>query len=303
MLYKIGKKLFEILRNILHFTQIVLILLCFFIVLYWILQIAGVQWIQPAAPFFEAIKNFTHIFYNRTSDITGVAIDFAFLISVIIILLIVWGLKPLIEQLEELEEKYDSAYKIIKKKVEDKFNADLEHHYIKTETQNNKYLILVKFNITDMTVDSFYTHEISKLTEQKTSEVMSDFTKSINKDLQCQNKILKDNILLYFNDIEKVEEVINKLKLILKELKTKYIQQNCKIQVFVAVETYAKANEIVPKVQKLIYMNKLELSDRIICLSSFKQRYSLLKEKNFTIEIEGAYKLGENEEEVSVIKT
>ena len=267
------------------------------------LQIAQVPWLNATAPLFETIKDITHLFYNRISKIDNVQIDFAFLIASFAILFIVWGIKLLIEKIEFIETKYDTTYKTIKKKVEEEFNVSLEKQYIKNEHKNNKFLVMVKLKVKDLSVDAFFSRDTTPRDTKKELEIMSNFMEVIDEDLQCQKKLFNDNLLLYFTNFDKIDETLDKLRLIIKNLKTKHLEDKWQITTSIGVDTYAAINEIAPKMQKLILLNKLGLDNKMLCLSSFKQRYSLLNKKKYTIDVEGAYKLGENEEEVSIIKS
>lgn len=267
------------------------------------LQIAQIPWLNAAAPLFETIKDITHLFYNRISNINDVQIDFAFLIASFAILFIVWGIKLLIEKIELIEEKYDATYKTIKKKAEENFNVSLEKQYIKNEHKNNKFLVMVKLKVRDLSVDAFFSRDTTPRDTKKELEIMSNFMEILDEDLPCQKKLFDDNLLLYFPNFDKINETLDNLRLIIKNLKNKHLEDKWQITASVGVDTYAGANEIAPKAQKLILLNKLGLDNKILCLSSFRQRYSLLKEKKYNIEVEGAYKLGENEEEVSIIKS
>lgn len=302
MFYKIGKKIFEIVRNSLHFVQIALIFFCFFMVTYWVFELAQAKWIQFATPFFEVVKSITHLFYNRITDINGVTVDFSFLIATFALLLIVLILKSIIEQIENLEQKYDIMHEKIKKKQEDTFNTTLNKQYIESEAKNNKFLVLVQFDLTNIGRNAAYDKNLEQTTEKKANAVMSDFIESATEEFRCPQTLTNENLLLYFNDFKKVDEIIEKLKQIINGIKRKYIEEKWQIDANLSIDAYAQAGEIKPKVQKLVKINKLALGNKIACLSTFKHRYSLLENKKFNIEVEGLYKLTEAEEEVSVIK-
>jgi len=162
---------------------------------------------------------------------------------------------------------------------------------------------MVKLKVKDLSVDAFYSRDTTPRDTNKELEIMSNFMEVIDEDLQCQKKLFNDNLLLYFTNFDKIDETLDKLRLIIKNLKTKHLEDKWQITTSIGVDTYAAINEIAPKIQKLILLNKLGLDNKMLCLSSFKQRYSLLNKKKYTIDVEGAYKLGENEEDVSIIKS
>ncbi len=103
-----------------------LVFLSFFVTLYWLLQLGQVQFIEYFAPFFEAIKNITHLFYQRNVTVDFATIDFSFLIATFIFLIIAWVLNFAVEGIEILEEQYDFYCAGIRKKNEELFNIGLE---------------------------------------------------------------------------------------------------------------------------------------------------------------------------------
>lgn len=276
--------------------RVALIFLSFFIILYWILQLAGINFIKPLASFFEGIKAFTHIFYNKTAQINGAAIDFSFLISALTILLFVFGLKFIIDYIEFAERKYDSICNYLKKKKEDSFNIKLEKQYLTNEYKNNKFLVLIKFNVTDLSKDKFFNKDISNGIEQKQKEILKEFSDGLEEKLKFQERFINEGILLYFYNFDNIDEILSIVKNNIKDLSLRYNEQQYRINFFIGVEVYADTEEIPLKVEKLIKLVKLGLANNIICLSTFKQRYALIKNPKYTVETQGVYTIIENED-------
>lgn len=302
MFYKLGKKLFEFFVNLLHFVQVTLIFLSFFTILYWLLQLGGVTFIQPFAPFFEMIKNITHLFYSRTVKIDEVTIDFSFLIATFIFLLIVWGLKFVIEYVDFFEKKYDSIHKYLKNRREELFNFNLHRQNFTDEYKYNNFLIFIKFSAINLSKDSFFSRDINIGVEQKQEEILKDFSYTIEEMFKCQKKDLKGGILLYFNGFNNVDRVLYVFKDIMSTLKHKYNSQKWQVNYFSVVEIYAKSEEITPKIEKLTKLSELALKDKIVCLAAFKQRYSLSESPKHYMEGRGIYRLGDTEEEIFCIE-
>ena len=302
MFYKLGKKLFDFFINALHFVQVVLIFLAFATILYWLLQLGGVTFIQPVAPFFEAIKGITHLFYLRTVKVDEVTIDFSFLVAAFVFLLVVWALKFVIEYVEFFEEKYDSIHKYLKKKREDVFNFALHRQNLANEYRYDSFLIFIKFSAINLAKDSMFSRDINVGVEQKQAEILKDFSANIEESLKCQKKILKDGVLLYFSTFDDVDRVLCGLKDIMSILKRKYDAQKWQTTYFSAIEIYAKPEEIAPKTEKLTKLTELALKNKIVCFATFKQRYSLSDSPKHRIEGKGIYRLGEMEEEIFCIE-
>lgn len=303
MFYKLGKKFFHLLIDFIRLVQVVLIFLSFFIILYWILQLAGATFIEPFAPFFEGIKSITHIFYNRTVKVDTITIDFSFLVATFAVLLFAWGLKFVVECIEFAEKKYDSIYKYFKKKSEDLFNKGLERQYLMQEHKNNKFLLLIKFSAVNLSKDKFFNKDAEIKVEEKEIEILEDFSNNLEDILTCEKSFLNEELLLNFDDFDDVDEVLLFIENIMKKLKRKYEAEQWKINFLASTEVYANAKEIMPRTEKLMKLIKLDLRDKIVCLATFKQRYSLIKSPKYVIEEQGVYKISGNEDVFCIKKS
>lgn len=302
MLYKIGKKFFIILLNVLKFIQVALVFLSFFIILYWLFQLGGATFIQPAAPFFDSIKDLVHLFYTRVVTIENESIDFSFLIATFALLFIVWCLKFVIEDVDMVEKRYDSTYKVIKQKAENLFNFTLEQQSIVEEHRNNYFMILIKFNIINLAKESFYSKDTNFDVGEKQKEILSEFAQNISQSVECSKKILSDEILLSFNGFKNVDETLLKLTNVINGIKNKHADEHLQINYLVGIDTYSESQEALEKLKKLAMLTKLGLKDKVICLATFKRRYSLIYKPKYFIESVGIYKI-DRDEEVFCIKS
>lgn len=297
MFYQIGKNLFRFVINALQFLRVVLVFLSFATVLYWILQLAGATFIAPVAPFFEGIRSTTHLFYNRTVQSGDTAVDFAFLIAAFLFLGIVWGLKFAIEEIENAEEKYDEIYKVLKKKAEEHFNLQLEKEYTTKEKKNNKILILIKFHAENLLKDSYYDKDTNAGVDEKQKQLLIIFCKNLEQKLSLQKRFLNDGLLMYFDNFKDINKILMHI-----ENEMKVIKQICREEKWystasVSVETYAEDTEVLAKIKNLVILIRLNLQNMIICLGTFRQRYSLSENQKYFIEAEGLYTIDNNVQE------
>lgn len=271
--------------------------LSFATVLYWIFQLAGATFITPFAPFFEGIRNTTHLFYNRTIQSGEQAVDFAFLIAAFIFLGIVWGLKFAIEEIENAEEKYDDIYQKVKQKAEEHFNLQLEREYTAKEKKNNKILVLIKFHAENLLKDNYYDKDVNAGVEEKQKELLIIFCKHLEQKLQFQKRFLNDGLLMYFDNFKDINKILFQI-----EEEQKAIKQICRDDKWystaaVSVETYADDTEVLAKIKNLVILIRLNLQNMIICLGSFRQRYSMSENQKYFIEAEGLYTIENNAQE------
>lgn len=296
MSYKLGKKIFEWATNFLQFLRVVLVFLCFFTIFYWILELAGVDFIKFAAPFFEFIKNTVHIFYNKTTLINGKELDFVFLVAVVVFLLVIWWLKFVIDFMEVLETKFEKIYEHLRKREEKIFNENLEKEYLEAEYKNDKVLFLVKFTASNLTKDSYFERNVEEGVNEKEKAVLKEFNSNIFENLRCPSEFLDNGVLLYFKDFENIDKFILQIEYTIQDLKEKYREEKWQINYTAGIDVYADTKEVEPKIQTLKNLLKLDSNNKIICLSSFKHRYLLRKYKKYDFESQGFYQIIENEE-------
>lgn len=302
MFYKIGKALFRFVLNSVNFLRLLLVFWAFFTLVYWLFQLGGNTFVNQFAPLFEPIKDFIHIFYTRVATIDKVSIDFSFLLAAILMFLIVWGLKFVVEYIELAERKYDSIYRFIKKKAEEVFNLNLETQYLSMEHKNNKLLFLIKFSANNAAKDSFFNRDFEMGVEEKEKEILLAFLKGLDISSTMQKRFLNEGTLLYFEDFNDVERILAALKSNIMNLQRVYAEQKWVITSLMSVEAYAENKDIEAKLKNLIMLNSLNQPDQILCSGAFKQRYSLIHNPKLIIEDQGFYKMAKGGEEVYAIK-
>lgn len=296
MFHKIAKKFFHFLINLVQGIQVSLVFLAFFVILYWILQIAGATFLTPVAPFFEGIKAIIHTFYSRTVTIDKVTVDFSFLLASFLILLIAQSLKLLAESIEFLEKKYDSIYKYFKNKAESLFNIGLEKDYLAHEKRNNKFLLFIQFNLANLNKDKFFDKDVEVGVDEKQKEVAKEFYETFGKDLKFEKGFTKEGLLYYFNDFANIEKVISEVVNSTGALRAKYAKEKWQVSYLAGIDVYENSNEVALKARKLVMLSKLELKNKIACLATFKQRYALIKSPLYKVEGRGTYKIDKNED-------
>lgn len=303
MLYELGKKLFELIDNALKFIQVFLIFLSFFVILYWLLQLGGATYLGPVAPFFEAIKNFTHLFYQRTVTVDEVTIDFSFMIAALTFLLVVWLLRFIIEDIELVEEKYDSFYKSYKEKAEKLFNAGLERQYVIHEHRNNKFMFYVKVKAVNLAKNSMFNSDSAVGVDEKEQEVLAEFVAKLEANFKLQKRFMHEGFLLYFNNFGDIDSVVFHIEKIVSSQKIRCKTDKWQVRFYMSIEPYSEDKDLILKAKNLFALAKLGLSDEIVSLGSLKQRYDLVKNPKCIIEGRGIYKVEIGEEEVFRIKT
>ncbi|MDD3436252.1 MAG: hypothetical protein PHC64_03760 [Candidatus Gastranaerophilales bacterium] len=295
MLYEVGKKIFKTSIDILKFIQVSLVFLSFSIVFYWLLELAGATFIQPAAPFFNQIKDIVHTFYTRTTTIDQITMDFSFLLATFILLFIAWGIKPIVKFIRKIEKQYDESHRFLKQQSEKIFNVGLEQEYVMTETRNDKFLVMIKLCATNLSKDKFFDKDFKEGVEEKEKEVLEEFYNCIEQD-KCSKEILDDILILYFDNFNNIDKTINYVDNLISVFKTKYLAQNWKFDILIAIDAYTMKKEPEKIIKKMILLLRLNLINKMLCLGTFKQRYSLINNPKYNLQGFGIYKIFENEE-------
>lgn len=283
--------------------QVSLVFLSFFILLYWVLDIVKVDFIAPVAPFFETIKNITHIFYNRISDINGIKIDFSFLMATAVILLFAWGLKFLIDYIKVIEKGYDKTYEIIKNKDQEIFNQQLEKEHQSKEVQNNQFIMLTKFKAINLKKDILFDRDINEGVKEKENEILFDFLEFIEDEFDCEKKFIADGILISFSNFDNINRIIYRLMSGISVIKKKFADENWQVDYVIAIDVYSKEAEKEIKTRKLTGLINLGLENEILCLGTFKERYSILKKQDYFLHSKGIYQIFGDNKEVFRIKS
>lgn len=301
MHYELGKKLFRFLIEALQFIRVALVFLAFFTTFYWLLQLMNPAWVTAVSPFFEPIKDFVHTFYNRTISTEEATVDFAFLIGSLIMILVSWGIKFVVEGVKDVEKKYDEAHFALKKKAEQLFNLELEMEYQLAERKNKNFLLLVKMNAINLKKDSFFDKDANEGSDEKQKEALDDFYKKLATKISFQKKKIEENTLLYFNNFDDIDNVLNEFNRNFESLQSQFLAEKWQLNYYAAIEAYATDKEVLDKYKILATLVKLNLKNEIVCLGTFKQRYSINKIQKHFLECKGIYKILK-EEEVFCVK-
>ncbi len=296
MFYNLGKKFFEIFINLIQSVRVFLVFWCFFIILYWILQIANVPFIQNVAVLFEPIKDVVHIFYNKDVVINQISVDFSFLYATFFILLFAWGLKFFAEFIENTGEKYEEIHDFIKEKTETVLNMQLDVENKLSESKKKKFIILASFYAKNLKKDSFFDRNTDEGTEQKEQLAINLFCSNLAKSVNFQQRTANNNILMYFNNFNTIDKVFINFEKTFEKLKSDFKEQGWSIDFTASVETYFEQGEIKEKISLMEKLIKLDIKNEILCLSSFKQRYLIIDKPEYELSCKGIYNIDGQQE-------
>lgn len=294
------KKSFEIAKNIINLIRVALVFFTFFMILYWIFEIAKAPFIADFMPFFNSIKGFVHLFYTKTQTVDGVDVDFSFLVLGLTLLLISWLLKFVVEFIEELEDKYDDIYRAFKTKSQDIFNLNLERSYLTAENKNKNFAFLIRFTAKNLAKDSFYDYNTEDGAEDNKKRALEEFISEMAKSFAIEKRTYGDGAILFFNNIKTIDKILRQVDKNVEEIRASYKEKKWEVNYLASMETYAEESEVMEKCKTLIMLIKLNLKNEILCLSTFKSRYLLEKNQQFFLESKGTYKINREEDVFSI---
>jgi hypothetical protein len=263
---------------------------------YWIFEIAGAKFVESFTPFFNSVKDFIHIFYNRITTVDTVQLDYSFLVFAIFLLIIVWLLKFVVEFIENIEKRYDSIYRNIKNKTQNLFNLNLEQSHLQLEKRNNDFVMLLKFSAINLSQDNFYSHETDDGIVEKQKAVMDEFLTLLSKTLIFEKRVLGEGMLLFFHSVKNVDKILLGITKTLEKVRDQNKDQKWNVEFLSGIETYSNEKEVMDKCKSIIMLVKLNLKNEILCLSTFKHRYEALNNQQFFIESKGVYNINEDED-------
>lgn len=294
MFYKIIKKSFELIINVIYILQITLVFLAFFSVIYWILKLAQAPFVVHFAPFFEGINSFVHLFYNRTVEYEEATVDFSFIIASLLMIGTAWVLSLVKGVVKTIEEHFDVAAANLKSKKEASFNKKLESHHVHQEKKNKKFVIMVNMDAVDLSKDSFF-NKIDPEDEMKIAKQgLRELCVNLSTALKFTTKVTDNGVLLLFDNFDDIDEILSEYENIVDKLRDKHKRQRRQLSVYTAFEL-VQSTDIYRIMLNLV---NLKLENEIICMAPFKNRYTLIKKPQYLIDSKGIYKINGAEESV-----
>lgn len=286
-----------------EFIRVFLVFLAFFTLVYWFMQLWGFPFTGWAYFVFEGIKNFVHIYYHRVVTTDEATVDFSFLIAALSMLFISWMLKPAVEQVKFAEEKYDSFYRRMRQREEEIYNSMLEAQNKLEIARTNKFLILLTFMPVNMAKNALYDKDVRIGVDEKKKEVCLEILDLLSKKLRCKQVVSNNDILLNFEDFESINHILDYLNETIVSLRQKYRNEKWQIDYIMGAEVYSTQDELAQKIKNLNMLTRLNFKNEAVCLASFCQRYTIIREQKYDIEGKGIFRLPDGKDtEVFSIK-
>ena len=180
------------------------------IVIYWLETILTAQWnwLNFIKPALNAILDFANNIFSFKIDAFGTIFDTKYIIALILLVVLMFIAKLIVESIEKLQEMYNNAYidyKLIKEKS---FNKKLKNTIEKEQNKISKYAILINTQIKKK-----FSHAENKINIDEQNKLMNDF---IYEKLNVQYQAFNGGFLYYFDKFDEIDDVIEVLFKVLK---------------------------------------------------------------------------------------
>lgn len=283
--------------------QIVLIVFSFLMLLYWILDLAGVKLPIFISTFFEGVKEFIHIFYRREVGITGEWIDFSYVLGVLICLGFVLIIKYVVEEVEHLDRITDRVNREVKQKAETVLNAELELESVAESYKVNRVIMMISFLVKNTESDKFFAPNpnIEQDTRDTNIEITNRFYEYMKGLNEAKVQKLGSIVMIYDIGFSGIDEFLSKVESEVSRLRFEYGKRNWTVMLVSGLEAYASGVGIGEQIEKLQRLVKIEFKNKFSCLSTFRGRYLMERGGKYEIVSKGIYKI-KGEEEVYILK-
>lgn len=299
--YTFLKKLVKIFIHIIQFTQVCLSGLVFVVALFWVLELAGVNFLSSLVPLMNSITHFVRIFYHQEIVIGDQFLDGALLFFDLLLIIGIYLLFKLKDFFKYLIESIDYDLSLAKKAREDEFNKQLHKELEKKISKLDNIAILVELRLQNHTFSNIWQKENLEGVEEKTNEAFKFLHDAMLAVSGCKMAKTDNKMLILNNKFDNIEKILDTLCANLSLLNNKYKRQRWLLTYYIGIDLYDKdensVKDIYPLIQNFV---DLKVPDQILGSSNFNIRYNMFPNQTYELSKNGDYKLRCADEEVCV---
>ena len=199
-------------RRLNDIGQIISLVCAFFILaitLSWLELILKAQWawLNFIKPVLNPILDFSSSIFPISIS-TFPAFDAKYVIAIIILLLLMLVSRLTIEQLVNLQERYQNSYIDYKLAKEKSFNQSLQKNIVNKEKKILKYMVLINTKLKKK-----FSHQELNINIDEQNQKMNKF---LFEKTGVQHQAFNGGFLYYFDDFDKIDKVLEVLFKVLK---------------------------------------------------------------------------------------
>ncbi|MBP3925119.1 hypothetical protein J6E39_07760 [bacterium] len=295
------KKIVKIFIHIIRFTQVCLSGLVFVVALFWLLDLAGINFLSPLIPFMDSISHFVRIFYHQEIVVGDEFFDGTLLFFDLLMVITIYLLFKLKEVCMYFIEELEYEESLAKKAREDEFNKQLHKELEKKISKLDNIAILVELKLKNHTFSNIWHKENLDGIEEKTNEVFKFLHDAMLNVPDCKMAKTDNKMLILNNKFINIEKILDTLTVNLSLLQTKYKKQRWLLTYYIGIELYEKeeqsVKDIYPLIQNLI---DLQVPNEILVSSNFNIRYNMFTKQTYELSKKGEYKLRSAKDDVCI---
>lgn len=302
-IYRFCSKLLQFILNILFVVQIALIILVFLTATYWFFDLIGSSSFSFFEPVASYISDLIRLFYDRDIEIGGMYIDGTLLMFDILALVTVFVIA---KSKYYFHKAIDNVYYLVsdrKKKIEDRFNAQLKQESDEMIKKYQKAALLVKFVARNLQIDAVWGGDSDKGVAEKQDEAFKIFYGALKSLPDCRFSMADDKLVVILEDFEKIDNLLYFVEQSVLRINENMKKKSWMINFYIGAEVYrSNANfnkEIYPNLEKLL---SLKYQNEILCFGNFNIRYNIKSNQMYSISLKGKFDINDGSDVYTVIK-
>lgn len=293
------KVLCLLLSNLMMVIQIVLIVLVLLLSSYAFLQLLNSTALDFLYPVVGFAKSFVQFFFGNTIKASQPEIDGELVLFIVIDIIVIFVVSQLKVALKSYDEQIDKKIVDEKEKIEIKFNQALDDELHRSIASYSNFMLAFNFTVAPLVSDSIQIYGLEKPDVEK---IEAEISKKIVDYLKLFSGVKlmkkdKDFIVIssHFNDFDKV---LDSVIVMMNNFKKTYRAHKVVVKSRYAVETYkplTPTGKVYDAVKPLLDLN---IGHDALCYGNFKNRYAMLKDPSYTVQVKGKYDIANVEETI-----
>ena len=257
-------KIFDFLKNLVKFLEIVIIFFAMLMIMYWVQNLIDVEWAWMQF-FYPILDSIIFVVDYLTPDKlfnTENYAQYKYVFALLLLAVIYFSNRYIFILIEMLENIYIDVASKVKKIKENKFNNDLIKNQRKEQNLIQKYVVYVSTSVNNK---KSYGQEVS-LDEQ--NKIMNKF---LIEKTNVLPEVFEDGFLYKFNNFDSIDNIL--------DVFSKLLQSNAPLDYLIVVHAYkSDFNSETENLKKLI---ALKLLNKMYLSSETSYRYGFNKNRKY----------------------
>ena len=293
------KVLCLLLSNLMMVIQIVLIVLVLLLSSYAFLQLLNSTALDFLYPVVAFAKSFVQYFFGNTIKASQPEIDGELVLFIVIDIIVIFVVSQLKVALKSYNEQLDKKIVEEKAKIEVKFNKALDDELHRSIASYSNFMLAFNFNVCPLVADAIQIYGVEKIDEVKVeAEISQKIVNHIKSIPGVKLSRKGKDFLVTSSNFKDFDKIIDSIYDLFAKLRKAYRAQKVVVKSRFAVETYkplTPSSKVYAAVKPLLDLN---IGHDALCYGNFKNRYAMLKDPSYTVQVKGKYDIDDVEETI-----